>query len=66
MASKVTAQVLGGSPRVLDDVFSVADVKEEMGVPNHTATVNGEPADDDEGLDDYSFVNLAPAVKGGC
>lgn len=63
--AKVTAQVLGGEVKVLEGVECVGDVKEEMSVASHTATVNGEPADDDFELEDYEFVSLSPSVKGG-
>jgi hypothetical protein len=64
--AKVTVTVLGSeNPVVLDDVDTVADVKAAMETPNHTATVGGEPADDDETLYDGDFVDLAPSVKGG-
>jgi hypothetical protein len=63
--AKVTAQVLGGEVKVLEDVFDVGEVKAELQVPEHTATVNGEPADDDYELEDYEFVSLSPSVKGG-
>ena len=63
--AKVTAQVLGGAVKVLEDVYTVNDVREEMGCENHTATVNGEPADGDYELEDFEFVSLSPSVKGG-
>ena len=64
--AKVTGQVLGGDPKVLESMETVGDVKKALQAPNHTATVNGEPAEDDYELADYEFVTLAPAVKGGC
>lgn len=65
--AKVTAQVLGGDPKVLDhsDIVTVADVKARLQVPNHTATVNGDTVRDDHELSDYEFISLSPAVKGG-
>ena len=65
MADKVTAVVLGGSPRILDGVTTVGDVKGRLNVAGHTANVNGEPAGDDFELEDYEFVSLSPSVKGG-
>lgn len=64
--AKVTAQVLGGDPQVLEEMRTVGAVKEKLNVSGHTATVNGEPADDGYELADYEFVSLSPAVKGGC
>lgn len=43
---------------------TVGDAKRKVGALNHTASVNGEPASDDEELEDYAYVSLAPAVKG--
>jgi hypothetical protein len=63
--AKVTAQVLGGEVKVLEDVDTVGEVKDLMGVSSHTATVNGEPAEDDDALMDFEFVSLSPSVKGG-
>lgn len=65
MASKITVQVLGGSPQVIDGPSTIADVKRKLNLSNHTASVNGDPADDSHELDDYSFVTLSPSVKGG-
>ena len=62
--AKVTAQVLGGDPKVLEGMGTVGDVKAKLQATNHTATVNGEPVEDSYELDDYEFVSLAPAVKG--
>ena len=65
---KVTAQVLGGELDVLElaEGATVGEVKEVMGVPTYTATVNGEPQDDDFELADFEFCTLSPSVKGGC
>jgi hypothetical protein len=66
MASKVTVAVLGGDPEVLDGVEVVADVVEDLGLDgNYTFSVNGEPASEDTPLDDFSYVSIAPSVKGG-
>lgn len=64
MAQKVTAQVLGGQPKVFDGVSTVEEVKQKMAATSYAATVNGEPASDDYELDDYEFVTLAPPSKG--
>lgn len=64
MAQNVTAQVMGGQPKIFSDVETIKDLKGKLGLSNHTATINGEPASDDESLDDYNFVTFAPAVKG--
>ena len=66
-SAQVTAQVVGGESKVwsLEDAPTVGDVKRLMGVPNYTATVNGEPEDDDYELAEWEFVTLSPPVKGG-
>lgn len=62
--AKVTGQVIGGSAKVFENASTVGEIKELMNAKTHTATVNGEPADDSDELNDYDFVSLAPAVKG--
>jgi hypothetical protein len=62
--AKVQVQVLGGDIKQIE-AATVAEAKQQMGVPSHTATVNGEPATDSTELEDYQFVSLSPAVKGG-
>ena len=62
---KVTLQVLGGEVVVSETALTVGDAKDEMDVPGYTATVNGEPAEDDEDLVEFDFVTLSPSVKGG-
>ncbi len=66
MADKVRAQVLGGAEKTFDDVETVADLRKELKLERgYAVTVNGEPADEDQELNDYEFVSFAPAVKGG-
>jgi hypothetical protein len=65
MASKITVQVLGGEAKVIDNVETIADVKRKLGVTNHSASINGEAADDNDEVSDYSYVTLSPSVKGG-
>lgn len=67
MANNVTAQILGEDPRILNGVLTVEDVKDELGVleGSYSASVNGEPADDDYELADFENVTLSPSVKGG-
>lgn len=61
--AKVTVQVAGGQPQQ-KEAITIAGLKEQMSLPNHAATVNGEPADNSYELSDYEFVTLAAAVKG--
>lgn len=65
MAKNITAQVLGGSPKVIE-AETVQDAFNALGLNgNYTATINGDAAEMSDGLDDYSFVSFAQAVKGG-
>ena len=66
MANKVTAQVAGGTSKVLDGVDTVGDVREKLDLDNtYSASVNGDPKGDDAGLSDFNYVSFAPNVKGG-
>lgn len=62
--AKVQAQVAGGAIKQIE-ADTVADVKQQLNVPNYTATVNGEPESDSYELEDYEFVALAQPVKAG-
>lgn len=66
MANNITARVLGGGPQILEDVETVGDARKKLKLEKgYAATVNGEPAEDDQELEDYEQVCFAPAVKGG-
>lgn len=65
MARNIIAQVLGGEKKVLDDVHTVGDVTQKLGVSGYTATVNGDQQKADYQLEDGDFVSLSQAVKGG-
>lgn len=66
MAKNVTAQVLGGQTKVLQDVDTVQDVLNALELDGaYAASVNGEPATNESELNDYEFVSFSPAVKGG-
>ncbi len=62
--AQVSAKVAGGSLQIVSNVSTVGDVKRKLGAEKHTASVNGEPADDSQTLNDDEFVTLAPSVKG--
>lgn len=65
-AKKVTVQVLGGEPTVCDCLSTVEDAFNELGLEGtYSATVNGEPADFSQVLEDFNYVCFSPAVKGG-
>lgn len=65
MADKVTVQVLGGSPQVIDGVNTIADIKRKLALQNHAASINGDAAADKDSVDDFNYVTLSPSVKGG-
>lgn len=66
MAS-VIGCVLGGTPKRVEGVETVADVKRkmELGTGKFAVTVNGESADETDEVSDDQLVSFAPAVKGG-
>lgn len=64
--AKVNAQVAGGEIKQYRNVDTVADLRDKLDLDkNHSATVNGEPQDDDYELSDFEHVAFAPTVKGG-
>ena len=65
MANNVIAQILGGEKQVLDNVATIADVKQRLQSPTYSATLNGDPASDADDVQEGDFVSLAQAVKGG-
>lgn len=65
MAKNVVSQVLGGAKRVLDDVFTVRDVRGQLGLgANYRASVDGSPAEDGAAVRDGNYVSFSEAVKG--
>lgn len=60
----VTAQAIGGKPQLVQDVATVGDIKAKLALTNYAATINGEPAEDGDELEDGQFVTFAPQVKG--
>lgn len=65
-ATNITGQVLGGQAKTNLTGRTVKDIYQSLGLNGtYAATINGEPADMDDELDNYSFVSFAPAVKGG-
>lgn len=62
--NNVIAQILGGSKQVFDGVNTVADVRTKLALgANYEATVNGEPAKDNESLNEGDYVAFSQAVK---
>ena len=66
MAKNITGQVLGGTAKANLEGDSVQDIYNKLALNGtYTASINGEPADMSDELEDYNFVSFAPAVKGG-
>lgn len=66
MASNVIGHVIGSDRKVLDSVDTVGDVREKLGIDaNYAASVNGDPADDSDELEDQDYVSFSRQVKGG-
>jgi hypothetical protein len=61
--AKVQVQIPGGSIQQRE-ADTVGELAEQLSVTSHQASVNGEPADMDQDLEDYQFVSFAPKVKG--
>lgn len=65
MAKNVTAQALGGQPKVVE-ASTVKEAFDALGLTgNYTASINGDTAEMSDELEEYSFVTFAQAVKGG-
>jgi hypothetical protein len=62
--ANVVVSAVGGSPQRVD-ADTVGEAKRALACATYTATVNGDPADDDYELSDEEYVALSPSVKGG-
>ena len=62
--AKIQAQVTGGAIKQIE-ASTIKDAKAQLGVPNYSAQVNGDPQSDDYELSDYEFLSLTESVKGG-
>lgn len=65
MAKNLQAQVAGGNVQTNKSAATVAELAKQVGAEGYIATVNGEPADLDQELNDYEFVAFAKPVKAG-
>lgn len=66
MSEKITAQALGGETVPNLEVATVQEAFDKLGLDgSYSATVNGEPADMEDEVEDYAFVSFSPSVKGG-
>lgn len=65
MAKNVIAQALGGQKKVLDEVYTVADVRRNLGLgANFRASIDGTSAEDRDSVRDGNYVSFSEAVKG--
>ena len=64
MAKNITVKVAGGQEQVIE-ADTVAQAAEIAGATNHSACINGEPAEFSDTLEDYNWVTFAPKVKAG-
>lgn len=66
-AAVISVQILGGDLQTMEhfDGMTIGDVKEELGLPTHVATLNGEPVSDEDEVPEFGFVSLSTPVKGG-
>ena len=63
MAKNVISQVLGGQKKVLDDVFTVSDVRRNLGLgANYRASIDGTPAEDRDSVRDGNYVSFSEAA----
>ena len=66
MSNNVIGQVSGGTKQVFDNVYSVRDLAEKLGATTgYTASLNGEPAEMHEVVNEGDMVIFAKSVKGG-
>lgn len=65
MAKNVIAQALGGSKQVYDDVYTVKDVRNKLGLgTQYKAMVDGRNAEDNTSVTDGNYVSFSEQVKG--
>jgi len=44
---------------------TIGEIKEALGLQKYTASVNGEPADDDMEVGEFDVINLSVPAKAG-
>lgn len=65
MANRVRVKITGGDMQIMDNVYTLGEVKQRTNTQAYTGTVFGETRDDSHQLTDGDFVNLAQSTKGG-
>lgn len=65
MANKVTVEVIGSDPRILDGFNTVGEIRDELNKEGCVIKVNGNVVSDDTQLSDYAYVSISDNVKGG-
>lgn len=63
--AKVVVKILGNSDLKEATAETIGELKQQLGLLTHAASINGEPADNDSFLSDDSLVTFSQAVKGG-
>ena len=62
--AKVTVTISGGSPKIVEGVNTISELKQKLGKTNYLSAINGDPASDEDDLLDGAFVTLSENVKG--
>ena len=62
--ANVVVKVTGQNPKDCS-AETVGELKRTLGLTTYSASVNGEPASDEDYLENDWLVTLAPSVKGG-
>lgn len=65
MASYITVKIQGGEVLTEQEFETVGELKEALDLTDYEATVNGEPSDDDDELEEGNFVALNKPSKSG-
>lgn len=63
--ANVVVKVTGQNPKDCT-AETVGELKRTLGLTTYSASVNGEPANDEDYLENDWLVTLSPAIKGGC
>lgn len=63
--ARVVVKILGQSDLTEATASTIGDLKSQLGLETHAASINGQPADNNSILSDDSLVTFSKAVKGG-
>lgn len=64
--SKVTVQVIGAEPKVVENTSTVAEALRKAGVDSkkYTIMMNGDAAEPADEVTDFAYISLTEKVKG--